>query len=138
MSFVAVFKRFMHYAPQRGSVAAATWLRVLRPHLSCSWSSVKYGRLLLVVVLLQTVCPLGVVFAAMAPAAPANWLAALGTNAANRRKAAATSVRPTAGQGAEQQGGEATPKPKFTVLYRFNEGYTNAVKRPLTMGELLQ
>jgi chromosome transmission fidelity protein 18 len=25
----------------------------------------------------------------------------------------------------------------FPVLYRFNEGYTNAVKRPLLMRELL-
>jgi len=26
---------------------------------------------------------------------------------------------------------------QFKVLYKFNEGYTNAVKRPLLMGELL-
>lgn len=28
-------------------------------------------------------------------------------------------------------------KPKFCKLYRFNEGYTNAVKRPLLMRDLL-
>jgi hypothetical protein len=26
---------------------------------------------------------------------------------------------------------------QFTVLYRFNEGYTNAVKKPLLMRDLL-
>jgi hypothetical protein len=28
-------------------------------------------------------------------------------------------------------------RPGFAVLYRFNEGYTNAVKRPMLLQELL-
>eukprot|EP00983_Pelagomonas_calceolata_P092738 1157702-Pelagomonas_calceolata.AAC.7 len=34
--------------------------------------------------------------------------------------------------------GSRAGKPQFSKLYRFNEGYTNAVKRPLLMKDLLE
>ena len=39
--------------------------------------------------------------------------------------------------GAAVDGALKPPPEQFKVLYRFNEGYTNAVKRPLLMAELL-
>jgi chromosome transmission fidelity protein 18 len=39
--------------------------------------------------------------------------------------------------GTPGDGGSKAGKPQFSKLYRFNEGYTNAVKRPLLMKDLL-
>jgi chromosome transmission fidelity protein 18 len=36
-----------------------------------------------------------------------------------------------------EEAAEHYGRPEFKVLYRFNEGYTNAVKRPLLLRDLL-
>lgn len=38
----------------------------------------------------------------------------------------------------QEQHGAGVPAGLHAVLYKFNEGYTNAVKRPMKVGELLQ
>lgn len=95
------------------------------------------------------------------------WLDTLKVQAAAKRKAAILAVgaskraamgqgpKPAAaaGQGPEAEGEACTPPEDgaggaaagaergghngYTVLYKFNEGYTNAVKRPIKMAELL-
>lgn len=77
-------------------------------------------------------------------AKPANWLDAMRMAVSSKHKGQAQAVRAPGGaqngEGAQKEaGGEgASNGPvKFGVLYRFNEGYTNAVKRPLIMHELL-
>lgn len=87
--------------------------------------------------------------AAKAPEAR-NWLEAMRVTASSRRKAAAVGrPLPGAGAGGGAAGGDGaagdaageddggTTKGAFAVLYKFNEGYTNAVKRPLLLKELL-
>jgi chromosome transmission fidelity protein 18 len=53
----------------------------------------------------------------------------------------AVGLKGAGGSGAKAASEVATAKDSspaaFKVLYRFNEGYTNAVKRPLLMSELI-
>lgn len=98
-------------------------------------------------------------------AGPANWLDALRVNASNKRKQQVLGARQPAGAaaaaagaaggdagaagGAAGAGGPENAAPPaaaqrhqgsttgFPVIYKFNEGYTNAVKRPVLMRELL-
>jgi chromosome transmission fidelity protein 18 len=65
--------------------------------------------------------------AAAAPRKQGNWLDAL------REKRTA---RPVAAGHGEGPGAHAS-RDKFPVLYRFHEGVTNAVKRPVLMSDLL-
>ncbi|KAK9821413.1 hypothetical protein WJX81_000979 [Elliptochloris bilobata] len=69
-----------------------------------------------------------------APARKANWLDAARSRADRRRAAPpATSSQPSGADAAEGGGaGRALP-----VRYQFHEGYTNAVKRPVHMRDLL-
>lgn len=84
------------------------------------------------------------------PASKRNWLEAMRTNAMIRKKpGAAAKEGAAAGGEAEnvapagtgwtlaQRGSAAADTGQFKVLYRFNEGYTNAVKRPMLVKELL-
>lgn len=84
------------------------------------------------------------------PASKRNWLEAMRTNAMIRNKpGAAAKEGAAAGGEAEnvtpagngwtlaQRGSAAADNGQFKVLYRFNEGYTNAVKRPMLVKELL-
>ncbi len=90
--------------------------------------------------------------AAAAPAAPVsnkrkgNWMDALKQQASAKRGSASAAARRGAEAAAAEAGGagEAAAGVKggagrlqFPVLYRYNEGYTNAVKRPLLVRELL-
>lgn len=77
--------------------------------------------------------PLEAAAAMAAVKAPANWLAALRTNAENRRKGIAA----PGADGTTAGGGGGGGKTLFPVSYHFNEGFTSAVKRPLLMKELL-
>jgi hypothetical protein len=92
--------------------------------------------------------------AAPLPAAPPvkqNWLEVLRDQAGRRNNgssapkaaaapaAAADPNDPTAAANENEPlaAGPEEPQHRFKVLYRFNEGYTNAVKKPITMRELL-
>ncbi len=74
-----------------------------------------------------------------------NWLEALRSASSINRKANMSARKPegAAAEGRAAEGVEAAncnaqqSQPQFKVLYRYNEGYTNAVKRPLLMRELL-
>ncbi|WIA29972.1 hypothetical protein OEZ86_000070 [Tetradesmus obliquus] len=77
------------------------------------------------------------------------WLDAMGSRAAPKRKAAAAPAGEAAGSakraatdaadGEAAAGGEGgKPGGAHSVLYAYNEGYTNAVKRPMKVAELLQ
>lgn len=57
--------------------------------------------------------------------APQHWLAQLSSRASSRARGVVH------GKGNGQQGQQ------FGVLYKFHEGYTNAVKRPLLVQDLL-
>lgn len=79
--------------------------------------------------------------AAVVEVKPAHWLDALRIAGTKRKAAArgggghaAAADGPAGGMGGKLG---SDGKTTFPVLYRFNEGYTNAVKRPLTMQELL-
>jgi hypothetical protein len=78
------------------------------------------------------------------------WLDAMRSRAAPKRKAAAapageaaSSKRAATGTAAAGEAGEAgtadeaKPAAGHGVLYMYNEGYTNAVKRPMKVHELL-
>ncbi|KAF5839563.1 hypothetical protein DUNSADRAFT_537, partial [Dunaliella salina] len=78
------------------------------------------------------------------PLAPVNWLTSLRTSMSNKRKHQQQQQQ----QRNKKQAGAGSPstpggsgsragKPQFSKLYRFNEGYTNAVKRPLLIKDLL-
>lgn len=88
--------------------------------------------------------------AAVLPASAAKpakgcWLDALKARAAPKRKAAAAApgeagsskraATEAAGPVADRAG--ALTAINYDVLYKFNEGYTNAVKRPMKVQELL-
>jgi len=62
-------------------------------------------------------------------AAKGTWLDQLRDRQYEERAAAAAAAAPN--------GGFAMGAARFPVLYKFHEGYTNAVKRPLLMSELL-
>ncbi len=62
-------------------------------------------------------------------AAKGTWLDHLRDRQYEERTAAASAAAPN--------GGFAMGAARFPVLYKFHEGYTNAVKRPITMRELL-
>ncbi len=62
-------------------------------------------------------------------AAKGTWLDHLRDKQYEQRVAAASAAAPN--------GGFAMGAARFPVLYKFHEGYTNAVKRPLLMSELL-
>jgi chromosome transmission fidelity protein 18 len=62
-------------------------------------------------------------------AAKGTWLDHLRDRQYEERTAAASAAAPN--------GGFAMGAARFPVLYKFHEGYTNAVKRPLLMSELL-
>lgn len=72
----------------------------------------------------------------------ANKRAALGQGLKAAAGGAATSAEggtdaaPAAAAG-DEAGGSGDGHNGYTVLYKFNEGYTNAVKRPIKMAELL-
>lgn len=79
------------------------------------------------------------------------WLDALKARTAPKRKAAAgiggrTTAKRQATEGecaaepaaVTEQNGSQAGGAGYTVLYRFNEGYTNAVKRPMKVTEWLQ
>ena len=82
-----------------------------------------------------------------------NWLDVLRNSGNSGRtkicKPAAAAAAAAAAGGLEAEGsgqgakvalpseGKHADDSAFKVLYRFNEGYTNAVKRPLLMSELL-
>jgi hypothetical protein len=78
-----------------------------------------------------------------------NWLDELKHRKATSKRSKATAVALPGGGGASGASGEcggaagaaggkpATGPGSHVCLYRFNEGYTNAVKRPLLMQELL-
>jgi hypothetical protein len=79
------------------------------------------------------------------------WLDAMRSRAAPKRKAAAApageaagsnkraATEPAATVGCDEAGSaeEAKPAAGHSVLYVYNEGYTNAVKRPMKVHELL-
>uniref|UniRef100_A0A383W5P0 AAA+ ATPase domain-containing protein n=1 Tax=Tetradesmus obliquus TaxID=3088 RepID=A0A383W5P0_TETOB len=75
------------------------------------------------------------------------WLDAMRSRAAPKRKAAAAPAGEAAGSakraatdgGGDEAGGGEGSKPggAHSVLYAYNEGYTNAVKRPMKVAELL-
>eukprot|EP00878_Enallax_costatus_P033682 GHUV01037227.1.p1 GENE.GHUV01037227.1~~GHUV01037227.1.p1 ORF type:complete len:497 (+),score=226.94 GHUV01037227.1:901-2391(+) len=79
------------------------------------------------------------------PKAAGTWLDALKARTAPKRKATGSaadrqaSKRPAleAGAAAEETGSQADVI-ENSVLYKFNEGYTNAVKRPMKVSEWLQ
>jgi hypothetical protein len=77
------------------------------------------------------------------------WLDAMRSRAAPKRKAAAAPAGEAAGKRAaadteaggagEADGAEGSkPAAGHAVLYVYNEGYTNAVKRPMKVQELLE
>jgi chromosome transmission fidelity protein 18 len=85
--------------------------------------------------------------------AAAKRKAAILAVSANKRAAQGQGLKPAAAAGGSQEaedaaaagdaagdgaaGGDAGGHNGYTVLYKYNEGYTNAVKRPIKMAELL-
>ena len=63
------------------------------------------------------------------PVRKINWLESLRANHFKQNRSGAKSGR--------QENGGAKPNTEHPVLYKFHEGYTNAVKRPVVMSELL-
>lgn len=83
------------------------------------------------------------------PKAAGTWLDALKARTAPKRKATGpaahpqVSKRPTSELGGTapheaQESGSHADLAVNSVLYKYNEGYTNAVKRPMKVSEWLQ
>ncbi len=78
---------------------------------------------------MHTSCPTG-------REAPQHWLAQL-ANRANSKQRSRRGAAGGVGNGEGGEGVQVANGQQFGVLYKFHEGYTNAVKRPMLMKDLL-